>query len=39
MLMYRKVTGKEETYKFSDEQVPEYLRTEIDQDTEKMIAE
>jgi hypothetical protein len=39
MLMYRKVTGKEEPYKFSDELIPPYLRSEIDEDTEKMIAE
>lgn len=39
MLMYRKVTGKEEPYKFSDELIPSYLRSEIDEDTEKMIAE
>ena len=39
MLMYRKVTGKEECYKFSDEQVPEYLRSLVDEETEKMIAE
>ncbi len=39
MLMYRKVTGKEEPYKFSDELIPLYLRSEIDEDTEKMIAE
>ena len=39
MLMYRKVTGKEELYKFNDELIPSYLRTEIDEDTEQMIAE
>ena len=39
MLMYRKVTGKEEPYKFNDELIPSYLRNEIDEDTEKMINE
>jgi ATP-dependent Lon protease len=37
--MYRKVTGKEEPYKFNDELIPSYLRNEIDEDTEKMIIE
>jgi len=39
MLMYRKVNGKEEPYKFSDQLIPSYLRNEIDEDTEKMINE
>lgn len=39
MLMYRKVTGKETLYKFSNELIPPYLKTEIDEDIEKMIAE
>jgi ubiquitin carboxyl-terminal hydrolase 47 len=39
MLMYRKVTGKEQPYKFSGDLIPSYLRTEIDEETEKLIAE
>ena len=33
MLMYRKVSGNESQFKFSEEMVPEYLRTEIAQET------
>ena len=39
MLMYKKVTEKEENYKFSCDLVPHYLRNEIDEETEKMLAE
>ena len=39
MLMYRKVTGKEENYKFSNDFVPSYLRNEIDEEAEKMIGD
>ena len=39
MLMYRKITGKETPYKFSDEVVPAYLKEEIEKETQKLIAE
>lgn len=37
MLMYRKINGQEEPYKFSDQIVPEYLTSEIGVETEKLI--
>lgn len=39
MLMYRKVNGKEENYKFAKELIPTYLQNEVDEETEKMIAD
>ena len=39
LLMYRKITGQETKYKFDDGLVPEYLREEIQKDTEKCIQE
>ena len=39
MLMYRKVNGKEENYKFAKELIPTYLQNEVDEETETMIAD
>ena len=39
LLMYRKISGTEELYKFSEELVPEYLKEEIEAETQKLIKE
>ena len=39
LLMYRKVAGDEQTFKFSDDLVPDYLKEEIVLDTERQIKE
>ena len=39
MLMYRRVTGKEELKKFDNCHIPDYLKEEIQAEKEKMIAE
>lgn len=39
LLMYRKITGAEEPYKFPTEFVPEYLSEEIEAETERLIKE
>jgi len=38
MLMYRRVTCKEELYKFDNCHIPEYLKQEIEAEKEKLIA-
>ena len=39
LLMYRRINGTEENLKFAEELVPEYLRTEIEAETEKLVKE
>ena len=39
LLMYRKISGTEELYKFSEDLVPEYLKEEIEAETQKLIKE
>ena len=39
MLMYRKITGMEEQYQFSVDLVPQYLKQEIEAETERLITE
>ena len=39
LLMYRKITGQEQNYKFSTDLVPEYLTSEIEAETERLIKE
>jgi len=39
LLMYRKITGEEQPYKFPEALVPDYLKAEIEAETEKLIAE
>ena len=39
LLMYRKISGTEELYQFSEDLVPEYLKEEIEIETQKMIKE
>jgi ubiquitin carboxyl-terminal hydrolase 47 len=37
MLMYKRVDGDEKLIKFSDEEIPDYLKEEIQAETEKLI--
>ena len=37
--MYRKITGTEEPYQFPTDLVPEYLKQEIEAETERLIKE
>lgn len=39
LLMYRKITGTEEPYQFPADLVPEYLKQEIETETERLIKE
>ena len=39
MLMYRKITGVEELYNFSADLVPNYLKQEIEAETERLVKE
>ena len=39
LLMYRKISGNEEPFKFAEELVPEYLKQEIEEETQRMIKE
>ena len=37
MLMYKRIDGNEKLFKFSDEEIPDYLKEEIQAETEKLI--